>query len=216
MTTFFHDSDYEKYIELMREWCGKCGVQIWAYCLMPNHVHLIAVPSGEDGLAGAIGEAHRRYTRHINFREGWRGFLWQGRFGSFVMDEDYLATAARYVEMNPVRAGIVKKPWDYKWSSANAHITEKDDGLALVKPLLDRYGNWAKFIYQGLDDKVVDAMRKHSRTGRPLGGDRFVKRLEKKLGRTLAPLKGGRPKKEKNPYCVPNVANLSPNQLFLL
>jgi putative transposase len=83
--TFFCDEDYEAYISLMAEWCGHLGVEIWFYCLMPNHVHLIAAPKSEDGLRRAIGEAHRRYTRRINYREDWRGHLWQGRFSSYVM-----------------------------------------------------------------------------------------------------------------------------------
>ena len=79
---------------------------------MPNHVHLIAVPQTSDALCLAIGEAHRRYTRHVNFRQGWRGHLWQGRFASFVMDEVHLLTAMRYVELNPVKAGLVETPGD--------------------------------------------------------------------------------------------------------
>ncbi len=82
--TFFSDGDYAAYRELMAQWCREYAVEIWSYCLMPNHAHLIAVPSGEDGLRLAIGEAHERYTRRINFRERWRGYLWQGRFASFV------------------------------------------------------------------------------------------------------------------------------------
>lgn len=107
--TFFCDDDYQAYSDLMADWCKKYHVEIWAWCLMPNHVHLIAVPETEDGLARAIGEAHRRYTRRINFREKWKGHLWQERFASFPMDESYLLAAARYVEMNPVAAGIVLK-----------------------------------------------------------------------------------------------------------
>ena len=85
--TFLCDEDYRSYLELMGQWCGAHQVEIWAYCLMPDHVHLIAVPQSADGLRRAIGEAHRRYTRMVNFREGWRGHLWQGRFSSFVLDE---------------------------------------------------------------------------------------------------------------------------------
>jgi len=94
--TFFEPEDYQAYLALMAEWCGKLHVQIRAYCLMPNHVHLIAVPETEEGLARAIGEAHRRYTRRINFREGWRGHLWQERFASFPMDERYLGPQNTY------------------------------------------------------------------------------------------------------------------------
>jgi len=107
--TFFRDEDYEAYIDLMSEWCGKCDVEIWAYCLMPNHIHMIAVPESEQGLSRAIGEAHRRYTRMINLRKRWTGYLWQGRFASFPMDEDHLLAAVRYVEMNPVRARMVNR-----------------------------------------------------------------------------------------------------------
>ena len=101
--TFFCDDDYRTYLELMAEWCGAHQVEVWAYCLMPNHVHMIAVPHSADGLGRAIGEVHRRYTSMVNLREGWRGHLWQGRFASFILDKPYLLTAARYVELNPVR-----------------------------------------------------------------------------------------------------------------
>ena len=94
----------------MADWCKRCVVEIRAYCLMPNHVHLIAVPNSEDGLRQGIGEAHRRYTRRVNFRERWRGHLWQGRFALFVLDDYYLPAATRYVEMNPVSAGMVDGP----------------------------------------------------------------------------------------------------------
>ena len=113
--TFFCDEDYSAYTELMAQWSTERGVAIWAYCLMPNHIHLIAVPQSEDALARAIGEAHRRYTRRINFREKRRGYLWQGRFASFVMDKPYLLAAARYVELNPVRAGLVREAGDWRW-----------------------------------------------------------------------------------------------------
>ena len=105
--TFFNDGDYAAYMELMADWRREEGLEIWGYCLMPNHVHLIAVPATEQGLRRAVGEAHRRYTRRVNFREKWRGYLWQGRVASFIMDEPYLLAAAQYVELNPVRAGLV-------------------------------------------------------------------------------------------------------------
>ena len=118
--TFFHEEDYAAYLTLLGEWCGRCGVELWAYCLMPHHVHLIVVPESEDGLRRGLGEAHRRYTRRINFREGWRGHLWKGRFASFPMDESYLLRAARYVELNPVRAKLCRVPWRWRWSREEA------------------------------------------------------------------------------------------------
>ena len=111
MPVFFAEGDYRRYVALMAEWCGRFDVAVWAYCLMPNHVHLVLVPETAEGLSRAVSEAHRRYTQYVNSREGWRGHLWQGRFASFVMDEPYLLTATRYVELNPVRAGAGGGAW---------------------------------------------------------------------------------------------------------
>jgi putative transposase len=185
MQTFFRDSDYLAYINLMAEWCQEFKVEVWAYCLMPNHVHMIAVPETEDGLRRAIGEAHRRYTRMVNFREGWRGHLWQGRFSSFPMDEEYLLAAARYVEWNPVRAGLVKDPCTWQWSSATAHVKGEDDDLATVSPLLEIVGNWREFLGREVGQREYELVRSHERTGRPLGSEGFIESLEKKLERVL-------------------------------
>src|SRR5437879_358139 len=133
---FFCDEDYAAYRVLLAEGCRNAGVKVWAYCLMPNHVHLVLVPQAEDGLRAAIAEAHRRYSRHVNFREGWRGYLWQGRFASFPMDEAYLLACARYVELNPVRAQLARRARDWRWSSARAHLAGEDDALGRVRPLL--------------------------------------------------------------------------------
>jgi REP element-mobilizing transposase RayT len=100
----------------------QADTEIWAYCLMPNHVHLVMVPDQEDGLRAALGEAHRHYTRHINFRQKWRGHLWQERFHSFLMDEDYLLATVRYVERNPVAARLCESAGQWPWSSTRAHL----------------------------------------------------------------------------------------------
>jgi len=189
--TFFHDGDYAAYLELMGQWCKELGVEIWCYCLMPNHVHLIAVPQTEDGLRRAIGEAHRRYSRRINSREDWRGHLWQGRFASFVMDESYLLAAARYIELNPVRAGLVVAPGDYRWSSARAHLRGKDDGLVKVSPLLKMARNWRRLLTSAATEEEIETFRQHERTGRVLGDDDFQERAEKNLGRILRRQKPG-------------------------
>ncbi len=196
-TVFFSDDDYEAYKALAAEYCAAAGVAVWAYCLMPNHVHLILVPADEDGLRRALGEAHRRYTRRINFREGWRGYLWQGRFASFVLDEAHLLAAARYVELNPVRAGLCERPEDWAWSSAAAHLAGRDDGLATVAPLLEFAGDWKAFLEGGLEAPELEAIRAHERTGRPLGSETFLEGLEARLGRTLRKRTAGRkPAKE--------------------
>jgi len=180
----------------MAEWCHRCGVEIWAYCLMPNHVHLIAVPDKEDSLAKAIGEAHRRYTRHINFRESWRGHLWQGRFASYPMDEAYLMVAVRYVELNPVRARLVDKPELWKFSSAAAHVYGEEDILLKTSPLNEMIDDWKGFLRLTTSEKDIKMLQQHERTGRPLGNDRFLTRLEKSLGRFLKPKKPGRKPRE--------------------
>jgi putative transposase len=188
---FFGDEDYEAYRTLLAEGCRAAGVKVWAYCLMPNHVHLILVPSDADGLRAALGEAHRRYTRLVNFREGWRGYLWQGRFASFPMDETHLLAGARYVELNPVRAKLARRARDWRWSSARAHLEGRDDGLVSLRPLLDLVPDWAEFLRGGLSDEEAEAIRSGERTGRPLGSARFVARLEKRLDRPLARRKPG-------------------------
>src|SRR5688572_22130025 len=114
---FFSFDDYRSYLRLLGGHCLEAGTAIWAWCLMPNHVHLILVPAGTDGLRAAMAATHRRYTLGINRREDWHGHLWQERFASFPMDEAYLLACARYVELNPVRAGLVARPEQWLWSS---------------------------------------------------------------------------------------------------
>jgi len=188
---FFGADDYRRHLALMAEWCGKERVSVWAYCLMGNHVHLLLVPRTEGGLARAVGEAHRRYTLAVNRRRGWTGYLWQGRFGSCALDRRYLLVAARYIELNPVRARLVARPQDWRWSSARAHLSGKDDALVRVKPLLELAGDWRAFLSEGLDGLDVELLEQHVRTGRPLGELGFVERLERRLGRRLWPQRRG-------------------------
>jgi putative transposase len=197
--TFFCDDDYREYLSLLVEWCGRCGVRIWSYCLMPNHVHLIVVPSSADGLCRGIGEAHRRYTRRVNFREGWRGHLWQGRFASFVLDDPHLVTATRYVERNPLRARLVHRAEDWPWSSAAAHVLGGRDAVAEGQWLAELTAGWVctwgEFLQTTEDEKFQAAMRRHEATGRPMGDKTFIAGLESRLGRPLLPKPPGRPRK---------------------
>jgi len=190
-TVFFSDEDYLHYVDLLAEYTALSETEVWAYCLMPNHVHLVMVPKHEDGLRAALGEAHRRYTRRINFRNGWRGHLWQERFHSFVMDERYLVATVRYVELNPVKAQLCREPGDWPWSSARAHLEGKDDRLVNVGPMLERVGDWSHYLAGDpvASDEVIE---RHTRTGRPLGSGAFVERLETATGRSLAPKRPGR------------------------
>ncbi len=180
----------------MAQWCSSQGVEVWAYCLMPNHVHLIAVPSTKGALRAAIGEAHRRYTVMVNRREGWRGCLWQGRFFSFPMAPGHVFSGVRYVELNPVRAWLVTRAEDWPHSSARAHLSGHGDGLVEPGALLERFGDWRRFLSEDLSRDSVEEIRLHERTGRPLGDEAFLGRLEATMGRSLRPRKPGRrPKK---------------------
>ncbi len=188
---FFSDDDYAAYLGLLAEWSAAAGVAVWAYCLMPSHVHLILVPGDEDGLRACLGETHRRYTRRINLREGWRGHLWQERFHSFAMDETHLLHAARYVALNPVAAGLAARPEDWRWSSARAHLEGRDDGVVTVAPVLQRVGQWAASLEGGLEDALAKRLERHLQSGRPLGTEAWIAALEAGLGKRLRPDRPG-------------------------
>ena len=166
LPTFFSDADYRLYLRLLRHACGESGTAVWAWCLMPNHVHLVLVPAREDGLRAALAPTHRLYTAEINRREGWRGHLWQGRFASFPMEEAHLHACLRYVELNPVRAGLVDRPESWRWSSARAHLGLDADRLTDLAPAAQRIEDWAAFLAAGLGDDDCDAIRLAERTGR--------------------------------------------------
>jgi putative transposase len=190
MDVFFTDEDRLQYLKNLAEQGKRFGVSYLAWCLMSNHVHLIAVPERENSLSLGVGEAHRRYTRYINFREGWRGYLFQGRFHSFPLEGDYLLSALRYVLRNPVRAKIVKKAWDYRWSSAAWFVGKSaDDPLAVPSDLLADIDNPRTFLAH--EEERAPLLRKHARTGRPLGSDSFIDHLEQLTGRILRPRKRG-------------------------
>ena len=194
--TFFSNADYLAYIDLLADAKADAEVEIWAYCLMPNHVHFVAVPSHKDSLARLFQDAHRRYTRMLNFRSGWRGHLWQERFHSVVMDEPHLIAATRYVELNPVRAALCRKPRDWRWSSVHAHLAGRDDSLVTVRPMLRLFRDWSAYLETSDDDEYTARIRLHTRTGRPAGTDLFLNQLEMITGRKLKKLKPG-PKKDK-------------------
>ena len=160
---------------------------------MPNHVHLIACPRTADGLARAVGLTHRRYTGEVNRRERWSGYLWQGRFASFAMDDDYLRACVRYVGLNPVRAGLTARATDWPWSSVGAHVAGAPDPLLSGSPVMDRIGADAAFFDCDVGAEGRRALRRASLTGRPLGAAAWVKALEAAAGRPLAHPRRGRP-----------------------
>ncbi len=190
-TVFFEDGDYLLYKRLLAEAAERAGTAVWAYCLMPNHVHLILVPKTEDGLRATLAETHRRYTRAINARQDWTGHLWQGRFASVAMDEGHLMHAVRYVSLNPVRAQLVKRARDWKWASTRAHLSGKSDGLVDVGPVLKRYPDFRALLKPGEDPEMWARIHKAEGIGRPLGSEKWLDKVEKKLGRTVRPQKRG-------------------------
>jgi putative transposase len=189
--TFFEDGDYALYRDLLADAARRAGTEVWAYCLMPNHVHLIVVPADEHGLRRTFADAHRRYTGFINARHRWTGHLWQGRYGAVAMDEAHLIHAARYVALNPVRAQLCDRAEQWSWSSTKAHLAGVDDAITTVRPLLDRVGDFAAFLGTEEDQQASRALRMAETTGRPLGAAEWVEALEQQTGRELAPKKRG-------------------------
>lgn len=188
---FFNDADYRLYRNLLAESCTAAGVEVWAWVLMPNHVHLILVPEDEDGLRRALAPLHRRYAGHVHARLKSSGHFWQGRFGAVAMDEAHLATALRYLAYNPVRACLAGRPQDWPWSSVHAHLTGHPDGLTAVAPVRERFPAFAAFIGRDVEAEAADQLRRAESTGRPLGDARFVAELEAMTGRMLKPGKRG-------------------------
>jgi len=190
--TFFEDGDYALYLDLLAGAAERARVEVWSYCLMPNHVHIILCPEDADGLWRTFGDLHRRYTGYVNARRRTTGHLWQGRFGSVAMDEGHFVTALRYVALNPVRARLVQQAQDWQWSSTRALIAGKDDHVVTVAPALERVGNFAAFLGQPFDEALsYSALRKAESVGRPVGSPAWLADMEARTGLTLAPQKRG-------------------------
>ena len=195
---FFVDSDRVRYLEILSKQCALYGLTVEAYCLMTNHIHIIATPSKEASLSKAVGRTHFLYTQYINRMHNRSGHLWQNRFSSCAMDDAHYLTAVRYVERNPVRARMVRKPWRYAWSSAAAHIGRgASTGVLDMEHWIEQTAglDWEDFLIES-DGEGVDAIRLATHRGRPLASDSFLSKLETKLNRRLRPLPVGRPRKE--------------------
>jgi putative transposase len=189
--TFFGDADYALYRDLLAENCRAAEVEVWAWCLMPNHVHLILVPSDSDGLRRALARVHRSYAGIIQARRKRSGHFWQGRFGAVAMDEEHLAAALRYVSLNPVRARLVERAQDWRWSSTRAHLRGKEDGLTALAPIKERYPRFADLLASETEAELFARLRAAESVGRPLGNNGFLTRLERLIRRTLKPGKRG-------------------------
>ena len=198
-TVFAEADDYSKYLELLNQYARKHSLDIWAYCLMPNHVHIVGVPGADDSLVSVFRTVHMLYSQYYNRKSNAVGHLWQGRYYSCALDEPHVHAAVRYVEMNPVRAGIVASAEDYPWSSAKSHVTGAADSVLSGRCfLVETIRDWKQYLAEAPDQAAGTKLIKSTNTGRPCGEDDFVKRLEAQLGRRFASLPPGRRDTRKN------------------
>ena len=198
---FFVDADRDVYFALLQEESAKYGLSIDGYCLMTNHIHLIATPETEQSLAKSLGRTHFRYTQYVNRFHRRSGHLWQNRFYSSALGASHYKTAMAYIEQNPVRAKMVRAPWRYRWSSAAAHCELGKDRSELLN--LDAWkakvsgADWKATLTEMLDEQQISAVRLSTHRGRPIGSDSFMSKIETQVGRRLRPRPVGRPKKGK-------------------
>jgi len=195
---FFVDGDRWTYLEFLREEADPAGLEVLAYCLMANYVHLVVIPAEEGSLARAIGRTHYRYTQYVNRRHGRSGHLWQSRYYSCALDDVCAVAALRYTERNPVRADLVGAPWEYRYSSAAAHVggVERTGLLALGKWWAQwRPDGWREVLAEPDEQPGAAALRRATATGWPLGSEESIRGHEQALGRSLQPGPRGRPGK---------------------
>jgi len=195
---FLCDKDRHVYVHFLAQYAREFGLIVDAYCLMPNHVHLVATPREVTSLASVVGLTHQRYAQYFNLEHERSGHLWQSRFFSCALDEAHYWSALCYVERNPVRAGLAHQAWDYPWSSAAAHVGAHDTTSLLdVEAWRGSVGfeAWKEQLGHSQPDDRLQSLRTNTRTGRPLGGEAFLRDLERVLGRRLQPLPVGRPRK---------------------
>jgi len=201
---FFSDGDRQQYLIWLREYAELHGLRVWAYCLMTNHVHLVAVPEREDSLARVLRPVQMRHAQRVNSDQERKGHVWHSRYSSCVLDDAHLYEAVRYVERNPVRAGMVDRAADYDWSSAPTHCGVRTDPvLSDDLPLLDTVENWADWLVEPADDAALARLRKRTNNGLPCGSDAFVKRVEEHVGLSLVDRPRGRPRKQRVEEAVP-------------
>ena len=191
--TFFSAADFRLYQSLLQTHCAAAGVEVWSWVLMPNHVHMILMPHDADGIRAAMSRVNRAYAGHIHARERRTGHFWQGRFGCVAMDEAHLMAAIPYIALNPVRAKLVQRAEDWKYSSVHALLDPaKGDGVTSTAPVLERVGNFGGLLRTGEDELLSVALRKAESIGRPLGDGAFMQWVEEKSGRDAMPGRRGR------------------------
>ena len=193
--TFFSSTDFRQYLSLAENLIDNVNLEIWAYCLMPNHIHAVVVPGDKDDLARFFGPLHNQYAKLTNLKNEWQGHLWQGRYRSVAMDETHTLAALRYVELNPVRSGLCRKPEEWPWSSARGNLGLSSDPILSTKVNNKLVSNWADFLSTPEDLAEIDSLRRKTSIGRPAGDEKFIQNLESKTGRQIQPRRAGRRKK---------------------
>jgi putative transposase len=209
---FFSDQDRIRYVQMLREHSRRHDVRVLGWCLMTNHVHLIAnhliaILRTPESLALALGQAHSQYSLEQNRQQDRSGHLWQGRYFTCLLESDRLLSAIRYVELNPVRAGMTAEAWDWRWSSARAHTSPEVHDELLDWPWREwmeearlgvwSYADWKATLLAAEPLEELDRMRRATKLGEPLGSDEFVRDLEAKAGRRLRVWTQGRPPAKK-------------------
>jgi len=195
---FFTSADRQDYLIRLGEYADQHGLRVWAYCLMANHVHLVVVPERPESLAAVLRPLHMRHAQRMNEQHGWVGHLWQGRYFSCALDEAHLWDAVRYVECNPVRAGLVVEAADYPWSSAAPHCgLRKDPVLSPDLPLLGTVRNWPAWLRETGDTAEFELIRRRTLRGLPCGAEAFVEHVARLMGRPLLERPRGRPRKDR-------------------
>ena len=193
---FLDDEDRKRYLVLLKRYAPREGLSVQAYCLMSNHLHLIVTPNHLKSLSSVMQVVHTRYAQHVNDKYDWTGHVFASRYYACGLDDEHLWAAMRYVECNPVRAGLVKRPEDWLWSSAAVHAGKGREPL-LDKRIMNDWtpATWRKWL-RGSDPDSDENLRAATWKGRPLGNSAFVRKLERMLGRRLRPRPRGRPREE--------------------
>ena len=194
MNIFFKDEDYQYYKKVLHTQAQIYDLKIISYCLMTNHVHLIVIPKTKESLSKVIGETHRLYTRKINFEQKVKGHLFQSRFYSTPLDDTHLLNAIKYVELNPVKARMVRFPWDYKYSSVLHRMNYKIDKILSTNEIIKNIKNYKDFLLKDEDYKNI---KEKTRTGKPCGNLEFYKKIKELTGVDYLPKKPGPKKKVK-------------------
>lgn len=201
---FFDEQDFRCYLKWLSEGARKYGCQVHAYVLMTNHVHLLVTPFMKESIGRMIQYIGRHYVAYVNKEYGRTGTLWEGRHkGSVISSAEYFLACSRYIELNPVRAGMVAHPRDYKWSSYRGNALSHEDALltqhtlcrALGVDASERQRNYRELFRSALGPEQVHDIRMSVQTGTPLGNERFKQQIERRLRQRVGQARRGRPKK---------------------